>query len=47
MFFPLLILLFNDVRKAFKWLWTGVKPTQEEVEPALMDLKRDADIINN
>lgn len=47
MFFPLLILLFNDVRKAFKWLWTGVKPTPEEVEPTLMDLKKDADIINN
>lgn len=47
MFFPLLILLFNDIRKAFKWLWTGVKPMPEEVEPTLMDLKRDADIINN
>lgn len=47
MFFPLLILLFNDVRKTFKWLWTGVKPMPEEVEPTLMDVKRDADIINN
>ena len=47
MFFPLLILMFNDVRRTFKWLWTGVKPTQEEVEPALIDMKRDVDIIDN
>lgn len=44
LFFPLLILFFNDTRRAFKWLWTGVKPTQEEVEPALIDLKKDSDI---
>ncbi len=45
LFFPVLILFFNDVRKAFKWLWTGVKPMPEDVEPTLIDVKRDADII--
>jgi len=39
LFFPMLILYFNDVRKAFKWLWTGVKPSPEEVEPHIMDIK--------
>ena len=43
LFFPVLILFFNDVRKAFKWLWTGVKPMPEDVEPTMIDLKRDAD----
>ena len=39
-FFPVLILFFNDVRRAFKWLWTGKKPTREEVERVLMDEER-------
>jgi len=43
LFFPVLILFFNDVRKAFKWLWTGVKPMPEDVESTMIDLKRDAD----
>jgi multidrug efflux pump subunit AcrB len=37
--FPNLILIFNDVSVGLKWLWTGRKPTREEVEPALMELK--------
>jgi multidrug efflux pump subunit AcrB len=45
LFFPVLILFFNDVRKAFKWLWTGVKPMPEDVEPSMIDLRRDADIM--
>ncbi|MGE0561768.1 MAG: efflux RND transporter permease subunit [Flavobacteriales bacterium] len=44
LFFPLLILLFNDTRKAFKWLWTGVKPTPEEVEPTIIDIRRKQDL---
>lgn len=40
MFFPVLILMFNDVRRAFKWLWTGQKPTREEVERVLIDERR-------
>ena len=39
-FFPVLILFFNDVRRAFKWLWTGQKPSREEVERVLMDEER-------
>lgn len=42
-FFPTLILFFNDVRKAFKWLWTGIKPTPLEVEPAIIDLNHNKD----
>lgn len=44
LFFPLLILLFNDVRKTFKWFWEGKKPVQYEVEPTLMDLKREKEL---
>ncbi len=40
LFFPLLILLFNDTRKAFKWLWTGIKPLPEDVESAIIDIRR-------
>jgi multidrug efflux pump subunit AcrB len=40
LFFPLLILLFNDTRKAFKWLWTGIKPLPEDVEPTIIDIRR-------
>ncbi|MFY0601806.1 MAG: efflux RND transporter permease subunit [Cyclobacteriaceae bacterium] len=32
LFFPVLILLFNDIRRGLKWFWTGRKPTREEVE---------------
>ncbi|GAB4256940.1 MAG: efflux RND transporter permease subunit [Vicingaceae bacterium] len=39
-FFPVLILSFNDIRRAFKWLWTGKKPSVYEVEPALINKKR-------
>ncbi|MCB0380035.1 MAG: efflux RND transporter permease subunit [Flavobacteriales bacterium] len=44
LFFPLLILLFNDTRRAFKWLWTGDKPTPEEVEPTIIDIRRKQDL---
>jgi len=40
LFFPVLILVFNDVRRGVKWLWTGEKPTREEVERVIMDSKR-------
>jgi multidrug efflux pump subunit AcrB len=42
LFFPVLILVFNDVRRYAKWLWTGKKPTPEEVERVLIDGKKDA-----
>jgi len=44
LFFPLLILLFNDVRKTFKWFWEGRKPMQYDVEPTLIDLKREKEL---
>ncbi|MCF8302722.1 MAG: efflux RND transporter permease subunit [Bacteroidales bacterium] len=40
LFFPVLILVLNDIRFYTKWLWTGVKPTREEVETAIRDSKR-------
>jgi len=40
LFFPVLILLFNDIRRYTKWLWTGEKPTREDVERVLIDERR-------
>ena len=40
LFFPVLILTFNDIRRWLRWLWTGEKPTREEVERVIMDDKR-------
>ncbi|MCG8387433.1 MAG: efflux RND transporter permease subunit [Cytophagales bacterium] len=40
LFFPVLILFFNDVRRYAKWLWTGDKPTREDVERVLIDERR-------
>lgn len=40
LFFPVFILLANDARRYAKWLWTGVKPTREEVERVLIDERR-------
>lgn len=43
LFFPVLILIFNDVRRAAKWFWTGEKPSAEDVERVLIDRKRIAE----
>ncbi|MBC6399875.1 MAG: efflux RND transporter permease subunit [Ekhidna sp.] len=40
LFFPVFIIIFNDVRRYAKWLWTGKKPVREEVERVLIDQKR-------
>ena len=40
LFFPVFIVLFNDIRRAAKWLWTGKKPVREEVERVLIDQRR-------
>ena len=40
LFFPVFILIMNDVRRTFKWLWTGEKPTREDVERVLIDERR-------
>lgn len=39
-FFPCVILFYNDIRRTFRWLWTGKKPTPTEVEPALRSKRR-------
>lgn len=41
LFFPVLILIFNDVRRAAKWLWTGKKPSREEVERVVINMERE------
>ena len=40
LFFPVFILVFNDLRRGIKWLWTGQKPTREEVERVILDEER-------
>jgi len=35
-FFPVLIMLLNDARVYARYLWTGVKPSREEVETAMV-----------
>ncbi|MBV6645841.1 MAG: efflux RND transporter permease subunit [Cyclobacteriaceae bacterium] len=40
LFFPVLILVFNDIRRYGKWLWTGEKPSREEVERVMIEEKR-------
>ncbi len=39
-FFPVLIMLLNDARVYFRYLWTGTKPNREEVETAIIQHKR-------
>lgn len=39
-FFPVLIMLLNDVRVYSRFLWTGVRPEKEEVEIAIMQQRR-------
>lgn len=40
LFFPVFIIIFNDVRRYAKWLWTGRKPEREDVERVLIDQRR-------
>ncbi|MFC2103731.1 efflux RND transporter permease subunit [Bacteroidota bacterium] len=39
-FFPVLIMLLNDVRVYLKHLWTGIRPEREDVEVAIILQKR-------
>lgn len=41
LFFPALIMLLNDVRVAFKWMWTGIRPEREAVEKAVIYQQRE------
>ncbi len=40
LFFPVIILVFNDLRRYAKWFWTGKKPTPESVERVVIDEER-------
>jgi len=44
LFFPALIMFLNDIRVARKWLWTGIKPSREEVEIAVKHLDIEKEI---
>ena len=41
-YFPPLILYFNDIKRTKKWIWEGgeIAPTWDEVEPVIENLKR-------
>jgi multidrug efflux pump subunit AcrB len=39
-FFPVLIMLLNDARVYVRYLWTGVRPSREEVETAYIHEQR-------
>jgi len=39
-FFPVLIMLLNDLKVYVHFLWTGTKPTREEVETSMIQHKR-------
>ncbi|MEH0156919.1 efflux RND transporter permease subunit [Limibacter armeniacum] len=41
LFFPVLILMFNDLRVYAKWAWTGFRPEPQEVERVIIDQDKD------
>ncbi len=44
LFFPALIIFLNDVRIARRWLWTGKKPSREEVQIAIKHKQTEKEI---
>jgi multidrug efflux pump subunit AcrB len=46
-FFPILIMLLNDIRVYFRKLWTGVKPEREDMEVALIHYRRKKELEAN
>jgi multidrug efflux pump subunit AcrB len=40
LFFPILIMLLNDIRVYFRRFWTGVKPEREDMEVAVIHYRR-------
>lgn len=36
---PVALILINRARRSWRWIWTGVMPTHEEVEPAVREMK--------
>jgi hypothetical protein len=45
LFFPCLIVIFNQIRVWAKWLWTGEQPEREAVERAVIDEKKEMELI--
>jgi multidrug efflux pump subunit AcrB len=39
-FFPVLVLGMNDIKRLLSWFWNGKKPTPEEIEPTVKDMER-------
>ena len=39
-FFPILIMLLNDVQVFFRRFWTGIRPEREDVEIAIIHHRR-------
>ncbi len=44
LFFPVLIVTFNDIRIWASWFWNGKKPSPEDVERVLIDQRRTEEI---
>ena len=36
---PVFLVMLNRIKVGLNWLWTGKRPTNEEVEPAYIELK--------
>ena len=41
LFFPVWIVVFNDIRRWAKWLWTGKKSSPESVERVIIDAEKE------
>jgi multidrug efflux pump subunit AcrB len=39
-FFPVIILIVNDIRVWLGWVWTGIRPAPEDMEVAVRNLRR-------
>jgi len=46
-FFPVMIMLLNDVNVFIRKLWTGIRPEREDVESAIVQLRRRRDYEKN
>lgn len=46
LFYPAAIVTSTDVRVLRKWLWNGKKPTRNEVEPALVNYRKEQKKLN-
>ena len=44
---PILLSMSNNSKVYAKWLWTGKKPTKEEVERAIKELEAEQEAVEN